>query len=158
MKNRERERERDLALDFEIDVGRLISGLLVFFLVRHSRHSSQLFRASDRPISLSTDRVESVCLRERVKGFLLSFFFSSLPTPFYRKVKRWVFLGDQIDGSDVLGGIHPTDSRYSRNRLCFWAWVVFPLFTLLGFRAKILSPSLVSPNEAWVNTQQYLYL
>ena len=89
---------------------------------------------------------------ERVKGFLLSFFFSSLPTPFYRKVKRWVFLGDQIDGSDVLGGIHPTDSRYSRNRLCFWAWVVFQLFTLLGFRAKILSPSLVSPNEAWVNT------
>lgn len=150
MKNRERERETwPLTLRLmwaDWSVGFLSSSWFVTPDILLSCFGLPIVRF----LSLQTEL--RVCVRERVKGFLLSFFFSSLPTPFYRKVKRWVFLGDQIDGSDVLGGIHPTDSRYSRNRLCFWAWVVFPLFTLLGFRAKILSPSLVSPNEAWVNT------
>ena len=109
-----------------------------------------------RFLSLQTELRACVCVlerkreRERVKGFLLSFFLSAD----YFLSKSWEsgFFRDEIDGWDVLGGIHPTDSRYSPSCFCFWAWVVFQLFTLLGIRTKILSPSLVNPNEAWVST------
>lgn len=155
MKNRERERERpgpwlwDWCGPIDQWASYLLPGssLPTFFFAVSGFGSSDF--SLYRP---SWERV-CVCLRERDREWRVFYFpFFSLPTTFYRKVKESGFFWDEIDGSDVLGGIHPTDSLYSPSFFCFWAWVVFQLFTLLGFRTKILSPSLVSPNEAWVST------